>query len=446
MSIADNYLDALPREKARVRESLPPDNELAWQARWFSGACGRDFTASGGEKVTILDFGEWNREAGPDFVRATVRINGRNHQGSIEVDLDASGWEQHGHATNPAYTNVVLHVVVGKAWRRHFSRNLHHQEITQICLQDHASAASEWNTSANARPGRCTSPLRVMDPDRLSCLLEVAARRRLAHKGSVLQNMISSRGEDAALYEAIAVTLGYKNNKLPFQLLAQRVPRRLAAKSGGEALVFGLAGFLERPQPPAGPAKAEITSLWSTWWKQRASCERAILPRGAWQLSGVRPANHPLRRLGALAAIARRWSEVLQAVKSADWKSFAETLSSLDHEFWSYHTTWQSRRRKIRLALLGTERIRDIYANVALPLAISRGSASKEWLELPAGPPNTTLRIVTARLFSGSLPRHLPRRLYVNQGLLQIYADFCLRDHHECVHCGFPALVKRLSA
>lgn len=445
MNIAADYRDALQREEARVRESLPPGNELAWQARWFSGACGREFTTTSGEKVLILDFGEWNREAGPDFVRATVRINGREHQGSIEVDLDPSGWEQHGHATNPAYANVVLHVVVGKSLRRHFSRNLHHQEIPQICLHDHAAAASEWNTSANARPGRCTAPLRVMDPDRLTSLLEVAARRRLAHKGSVLQKMISSRGEDAALYEAIAVTLGYKNNKLPFQLLAQRVPCRLAAKPGGEARLFGLAGFLERPGPPAGPAKGEITSLWSAWWKQRASCERAILARGAWQLSGVRPANHPLRRLGALAAIASRWCAVRHAVKSADWESFAATLTSLHHEFWSYHTTWQSPRRKSPLALLGADRIREIYANVVLPLAIARGSTSTDWLELPSGPPNTTIRIVTARLFSDSPPRYLPRRLYVQQGLLQIYSDFCLRDHHECAQCGFPALVKRLS-
>jgi hypothetical protein len=446
MNIAADYRDALLREETRVRETLPSDNELAWQARWFSGACGREFTASSGEKVAILDFGEWNREAGPDFVRATVRINEREHQGSIEVDLDTSGWEQHGHATNPAYANVVLHVVVRKALRRHFSRNLHHQEIPQICLQDHTSAFSEWNTAANARPGRCAAPLRVMDPERLSSLLEVAARRRLAHKGSVLQKMISSRGEDAALFEAIAVTLGYKNNKLPFQLLAQRVPCRLAAKPGGEAQLFGLAGFLERPEPPAGAAKAEITSLWSAWWKRRASCERAIFSREAWQLSGVRPANHPLRRLGALAAIARRWIEVRHAVRSADWKSFAATLTSLHHEFWSYHTTWQSRRRNRPIALLGAERIRDIYANVVLPLAIIRGSTSTDWLELRSGPPNATMRIVVARLFSGSLPRHLPRRLYVQQGLLQIYSDFCLRDHHECAHCGFPALVERLSA
>ena len=446
MNIAAVYQTALSAERSRVLESPPPANELAWQARWFSGACGREFTAANGEKVTILDFGEWNHEAGPDFVRATVMIDGHEHRGPIEVDLDASGWEQHSHATNPAYENVVLHVVVRKSLRRHFSRNIQHREIPRICLEDHPTTDSEWNSAADARPGRCSAPLREMDAERLSSLLEVAARRRIAGKGAVLQKMIRARGEDAALYEAIAITLGYKNNKLPFQLLAQRAPHRQAAKPGGEAQLFGMAGFLERPEPPSGPAKSEITNLWANWWKQRAACERSIFPRAAWKLSGVRPANHPLRRLGALAAIARRWSEVRKAIKSADWKYFSAVLGSLEHEFWSYHTTWNSPRRQSPLALLGPDRIREAYANVTLPHAFTSGAEPSDWLELPAGPPNATLRIVTARLFSGAMPRHLPRRLFVHQGLLQIYADFCLRDHRECAECGFPALVNCMTS
>jgi hypothetical protein len=67
-------------------------------------------------------------------------------------------------------------------------------------------------------------------------------------------------------------------------------------------------------------------------------------------------------------------------------------------------------------------------------------------MRLPAGPPNISLRVVSARLFGGTLPRNLPRKLFVHQGLLQIYADFCLRDHGECAQCRFPALVGGLTA
>jgi len=445
-SLRRAYEQALRGTTARIAEPSPAaENELAWQARWFSGACGREFTTATGEAVVITDFGQWNREAGPDFVHAAVQISGREHRGAIEVDLEASGWEQHRHAVNPAYENVVLHVIVRRPVKKHFTRTATHREVPQVCLADHTATDAEWSAFAAARPGRCLAPLRELSTAQLSDLLTVAARRRLEAKGAALQTMIAARGPDAALYEAVAVALGYKNNKLPFQLLAQRVPAGTASTARGEALLFGLAGFLETPAPPAGAARAEVAALWSAWWKLRAAQTNAILPRHAWKLTGVRPANHPLRRIGALASLAKRWKSVRAALESADLPRLDKVLGSLEHPFWSFHTTWKSPRRQKALALLGSDRIREIHANIALPLALAQG-AEPAWLDIPAGPPNTSLRVVSARLFGGPLPRTLPRRLFVHQGLLQIYADFCLRDHGECAQCRFPSLVARLPA
>ncbi|MBJ7257915.1 MAG: DUF2851 family protein [Chthoniobacterales bacterium] len=441
-----NYEQAMRRDSDRVAEEpAAEDNELGWQARWFSGACGRQFTATSGEKIVITDFGEWNREAGPDFDKAVVRIGEREQRGAVEVDLDASGWEQHGHATNPDYENVILHVIVTRPSKRHFSRTLAHRDVPQVCLADHAEAKAEWSGFAPARPGRCLAPLRDLPSVRLAELLAVAAQRRFERKGALLAAMIGARGADAALYEAVAVALGYKNNKLPLQLLAQRVPLAAAASRHGESVLFGVAGFLERPEPPASAAHKEVAALWSAWWKQRAARTHSIIPRGAWKISGVRPANHPLRRIGALAAISRRWKTVRAALESGDLEPLEKVLETLEHPFWSYHTTWNSPRRKSPLALVGQDRIREIHANIGLPLALARGE-EPAWRDLPAGPPNTPLRVVSARLFGGPLPRSLPRRLFVHQGLLQIYADFCLRDRGECSHCAFPGLVARLPA
>lgn len=443
-SLARAYIEALRGRAARIAEAAPKDSELDWQARWFSGACGRKFTTTSGEDAEVIDFGEWNREAGPDFVRTTVRVGGSQKTGAIEVDLAPSGWEQHGHATNPDYEGVVLHVFVHHSRRRHFSRTAGNSEVPQVCLADHSPTDAEWDSDAQARPGRCLAPLRDLDSGSLLALLATAARRRIEEKARTLGTMIASRGEDAALYETVAVALGYKNNKLPMQLLAQRVPRKSAASARGEALLFGVAGFLDQPAPSPKPARGIAAELWASWWKQRSSFTNTILPRTAWKLAGVRPANHPLRRVAALGIIARRWKAVRTALETGDLGSLEHVLGGLEHAFWSFHTTWNSARRQKPLALLGSDRIRDIFANVALPLAVSRGQ-SPEWLELPAGSPNASLAVVAARLFGTSNPRTLPRKLFVQQGLLQIYRDFCLRDHSECARCGFPALVERLS-
>lgn len=434
------------RPASRVRETAPPtDNELVWQARWFSGECGRTFTTLDGREVQIISFGEWNREAGPDFRQVQIDIDGHRHHGCLEVDLEASGWEVHHHATNPAYENVVLHVIVHRSARRTFSRTATHREVPQVCLADHPAGSAEWSGFAAARPGRCSATLRDLPADQLESLLRVAAQRRLEQKAVRLATAIEARGFDAAVYEALAVTLGYKNNKLPFQLLAQRVPQKLAASSTGEALLFGLAGFLEKPQPPRDLAREEMGALWQDWWKLRAGYAHLVLPREAWHLAGQRPANHPVRRLGALAIIAQQWKKISTALQSGDFLQVTATLATIAHPFWSHHTSFTSPTSDAPIALLGTDRIREIFINLGLPLAWIQGSLP-DWHHLPAGPSNSSLRIVVARIFQGKTPAHLPRKAFVQQGLLQIYQDFCLREPDDCRTCRFTNLISRLIA
>ena len=50
-------------------------SELELQARWFAGDFGREFVSTNGDQIEIVQFGVWNREAGPDFRDAAIRIN-----------------------------------------------------------------------------------------------------------------------------------------------------------------------------------------------------------------------------------------------------------------------------------------------------------------------------------------------------------------------------------
>jgi hypothetical protein len=53
-------------ERASVRR-VPDPSELELQARWFAGDFGRAFVSTNGNRIDIVQFGVWNREAGPDF-------------------------------------------------------------------------------------------------------------------------------------------------------------------------------------------------------------------------------------------------------------------------------------------------------------------------------------------------------------------------------------------
>src|SRR6185295_13612956 len=119
MLLSDRY--AQLRGTPRVRDQalflpLRISNELELQARWFAGEFGRNFVSTGGEKIEIIQFGVWNRESGPDFRDAVVKIgNSAPLRGSIEIELLDRSWETHGHAANPAFEDTVLHVFVEKS-------------------------------------------------------------------------------------------------------------------------------------------------------------------------------------------------------------------------------------------------------------------------------------------------------------------------------------------
>src|SRR5262249_7238513 len=77
-TLAERY--AQMRDTTRVHEralftSPRIPSELEVQARWFAGDFGKEFASTNGDKIDIIQFGVWNREAGPDFRDAAIRIN-----------------------------------------------------------------------------------------------------------------------------------------------------------------------------------------------------------------------------------------------------------------------------------------------------------------------------------------------------------------------------------
>ena len=78
-------------------QAIPRFDELEVQSRWFSGNFSRDHLSNHGQKISIISPGEWNHGAGPDFINATIEVDGERHHGPIELDLDSRNWERHGH-------------------------------------------------------------------------------------------------------------------------------------------------------------------------------------------------------------------------------------------------------------------------------------------------------------------------------------------------------------
>ena len=69
-----------------------------------------ELTTTDGRRVEVIDPGLHNRNAGPDFFNAKVRVGETLWVGNVEIHTRATDWYQHGHDRDPRYDNVVLHV------------------------------------------------------------------------------------------------------------------------------------------------------------------------------------------------------------------------------------------------------------------------------------------------------------------------------------------------
>ncbi len=433
------------QETVRAANDLPSEIEL--QALWFSGAFGREFTTVCGRPIRIVQFGEWNRGTGPDFSHAAVEIDGVTRNGPLEIDPDAAAWEQHGHAADPNFRDTILHVVFRPSPAHRFTRTCDHRDVPQILvpgdLLDEALNRPPRET-AIAHPGRCLQPLRRMPAASVERLLTAAAKKRATAKALRLQRVIDAHGPDAGLYQAVAETLGYRHNTLPMRLLAQRAPLHALQGKDAHAILFGTAGFLSPDLHADAPEdiRAHLASLWDTWWKHRSGFDAGPERSIRWRTHGQRPANHPHRRVAALAAIAGSWPRFRKLATAAPFraKPVVDFLHSLKHPLWSRRHTLTSAPTTREVAVFGRATARELLANHLLPLARHQDRVTwREIHKIRTSQPNEKVKRCAIRLF-GDPDRAAPwlRRLCHHQALLQIYHDFCLEDTTDCEACPFP--------
>jgi hypothetical protein len=312
--------------------------------------------------------------------------------------------------------------------------------------------------------GQCCPPLRQLAADETRRLLDEAALARLQLKAAQLQTRAQACGREQALWEGLFRALGYKHNSWPMHSLAERRLRYgqgCRAPLHWQARLMGAAGLLPLDLSRQRPdADVYVRKIWDIWWRERDGFADEIMPSGIWRLAGLRPANHPQRRLAlaahwlagnSLADRLQRWmSEDLPAAKAA--ASLLKTLQGQPDEFWTWHWTLRSARLPKPQPLLGAARVTDLAMNVILPWFWLQGVEDQNdplrrrverlYLSWPAGDDNAVLKLARKRLLGRTSPGGL-RTAAAQQGLLQIVRDFCQKSNSLCESCRFPDLVRQ---
>lgn len=441
-------------------------NERFLQIVWNEKLLRGPLVCTDGADVRPISGGRWNTSGGPDFREAALLFPEGVRCGDIEAHRQASDWLRHGHQHDPAYTEVILHLVWHDDWPESVPRP---PGMRTLLLSDHLLPSwqrflSEMDESTYPRarqipPGSCAIRWALADNERVRQLLQEAGTGRCAGKGGEMLRRASVCGFGQMLYEETFAALGYSNNSEPFRRLAEKCPlellRHCADNASRAAWLFGSAGFLpDLTREKVLPGFADlIRSYWHLFWQAGG-----VPLKLAWKQAGGRPCNSCHRRLQAGILWLEHtgydpagWLQGLLRSGLPNQQLRRQLLLDLPAGL----PTWQGCRdfsHSLRppAALLGHARGLDLAINVFVPAALAwtenvYGSEAEPhrvlqdvWQQLPAAQGNRLLTEASLRFLAPpSRSRELLRRACQQQGLIDIYQKFCLALHSDCGQCPF---------
>ncbi len=415
-----------------------------------------------GRPVEILEKGIRNRDAGPDFLDALVRIDGLLLRGDVEIHPLAGDWYAHGHHRDPKYNRVVLHVVTLHCPPEFRTVKQDGALVATLNLDDYLEkSAEELEAEQDEEPGPSGACALGKQKDFVvQRVLDRAGDLRLVLKAERFRERPAAQSWDQAFYETLLEALGYAKNRIPFRRLAAALPveelwnliwsdPEETALRKSEAVLFGLAGLL--PDSTKEPYVAELQALRQSF-PQRLRID--ALNAEAWQFFRLRPANFPTRRIDAAAALVCRFrtegfiSAFVKAIgeQTVVKKAVSELENLLTLEssgFWRTHYTFEEEAGTVEGMLLGGERARDIVVNAALPAMLAFAQESMDGrlkntvMEIyrcyPKLAANEQTRSACRRIFGDDREPPLVNGARRQQGLIHLRKERCRMD--DCSAC-----------
>lgn len=457
---------------------------------WYGQYLAADsLTTVDGESVRVVTPGWWNVESGPDFLKAELVFgDGEVQRGDVEIHLEPSGWYQHSHQDDPAYNNVLLHVVLWNDSDDDFIVNQAGQPIRQLVIEDNIEGdltellsvldQGDFPRPQGATAGLCHQYLEegTVSEGWVGDFLDNAGDERILRKAQYFGYRAKIVGEDQVFYELLMQALGYKKNKQPFEELAREATLkklRNVLSSGVKAVqaaLYHAAGFMPLEQYLPGMPDPETYELVREY-REELTTTTGIASNAlsdSWDFSGTRPVNFPQRRIAGVAHFIHRYHDdgmlnsvrqaLPQAIVQKDgflvrkdigqiMKAVDSIFADLNDPYWGLRCKFGGKETKAPMRLIGRERVEIILINVLLPalLEIARKDSDERlesflhqlYDQMPPLPESSVTRFMVDRVLGGS---ERAKRLITNarrqQGLYQLFNDF-ERDDRSCQDCAF---------
>jgi hypothetical protein len=350
--------------------------QFIWQFRYFNQS---SLQTTDGLPLQILNTGGLNRDSGPDFSNARIKIDDTIWVGNVELHVYASHWHIHNHSKDSNYSNVILHVV----WindKDIFDNN--NNKIPALELQSTVAKITleRFNhLMLTDNSISCAFALPVLNEMGWLSWKERLIAERLHEKSGLIKKWLelTNNNWEEVFWISLCRSFGMKVNADVFEQIAKAVPVTLLAKHKHqihqlEALLLGQAGLLHESLEDdyAIMLQKEYRFLSKKYNLQPVNKPPAFLR--------MRPSNFPTLRLAQLAMLVHQSSHLFSIIKSATrageiFKWFDITAN----DFWNYHYTLKD-ATAYHTKKLGNHFIRHVIINTVVPLYFAYGIAKKE--------------------------------------------------------------------
>lgn len=332
------------------------------------------------EEIMVLSVGRHNHNAGPDFIESKIRIGKQIWIGQVEIHVKASDWLSHGHQHDPAYDQVILHVVLENDANITLPNGtelpvLELKNIVDLKLYD------KFNSIQNSKKViGCGVTASDFEDFHWESYLDRLLVERLARKTEKIQWITELKTQDweEVLYIFLARTFGSHVNMDAFENLASITPLNLVLNYREswfqlEALFYGQAGLLDEDFQDKYPIL-----LRNEYDYLRRKHTLIPMNKGLWKYLRMMPSGFPSIRISQFAHLfyqghIKLFSSLLEV---SSYKDIIHVFNLRASDYWQDHSQFDLASKK-KIKKTGISFQRNIVVNALVPMLFFYGRKMK---------------------------------------------------------------------
>lgn len=386
-----------------------------------------------GTSIEIIDVGQHNTDAGPDFFNAKIRIGSIILAGNIEIHTRSSDWFKHRHDQNRVYNSVILHVV-----------QIADTEVS--CENGHTPPQLVLNFPQSIKERyqnlqKASLPCQPLFPKLKSIDINLWKDRLLSERLERKTEKIIGRLEknrnnwEETLYLTLAYYWGFGINNEAFEAIATHTPLSCIIKHRNslfqlEALLLGQAGLLEETDEYTRKLIKEYRFLQNKF-------KLIPIDKQRWKMHRMRPFNFPHLRIAEFAAFMQQAEGLFSQISECENIHQLRTLFAVSvSDYWETHYSF-AHRSPLRKKRIGTKTIDLLLINVVVPILFSYGIKTDDLskkekafaiLEQLPAEQNRITKMWAANGFEIT-------NAYDSQAFIQLNNEYC--NVKKCLYCQF---------